>query len=162
MNKLAIAAAIAATVTSAAYAQEATTTGVGSPIGSQVLAAIPQDAMTVTNFYKQNVYDPSNVKIGEINDVLIDKDGKLVAFVIGIDGFLGIDQKDVAVPFNSIRATWRPDIGRPDSDGALPFNSARATQRDGKWWLTMNATKESLKNAPGYKYDAVKATWVPV
>src|ERR1700729_3523733 len=47
-----------------------------------------------------------------INDVLVDKNGKLVAFVIGIGGFLGVDQKDVAVPFNSIRATWRPDLGR--------------------------------------------------
>jgi hypothetical protein len=56
MNTLAIAAAIAATVTSAAYAQEATTTtGGGSPIVSQALTAIPQDAMTVTNFYKQDV-----------------------------------------------------------------------------------------------------------
>jgi sporulation protein YlmC with PRC-barrel domain len=159
MNTLAIAAAIVATVISAAYAQEATTTGVDSPTGSQALTAIPQDAMTVTNFYKQNVYDPSDVKIGEINDVLVGKDGKLVAFVIGIGGFLGVDQKDVAVPFNSIRATWRPD-----SDLALPFNSTRAnqtTQRDGKWWLTMNATKDSLMSAPGYKYDKVKATWVP-
>jgi sporulation protein YlmC with PRC-barrel domain len=143
MNTLALAAAIAATVTSAAYAQEATTTRVGSPIVSQALTAIPQDAMTVTNFYKQNVYDSSDVKIGEINDVLVGKDGKFVAFIIGIGGFLGVDQKDVAVPFNSIRATWRPDW-------------------EGKWWLTMNAAQESLKNAPGYKYDAVKATWVPV
>jgi hypothetical protein len=101
--------------------------------------------MTVTNFYKQNVYDPSDVKIGEINDVLVGKDGKLVAFVIGIGGFLGVDQKDVAVPFNSIRATWRRDLGRPDSDAALPFNSSRAIRREGKWWLTMNAAKESLE-----------------
>jgi len=50
MKKLAIAATVAATITSAVYAQEATTTGVGSPIGTQVLTAIPQDAMTVTNF----------------------------------------------------------------------------------------------------------------
>jgi PRC-barrel domain len=118
--------------------------------------------MTVTNFYKQTVYDPSDVKVGEINDVLVDKDGKLVAFVIGIGGFLGIDQKDVAVPFNSIRATWRPDLARPNSDVALPFNSSRATRRDGQWWLTLNATRDSLKNAPGYKYDEVRATWVPV
>jgi len=162
MKTLAIAAAVAATLTSAVYAQKATTTGVGSPIGTQVLTAIPQDAMTVTNFYKQNVYDPSDVKIGEINDVLIDKDGKLVAFVIGIGGFLGIDQKDVAVPFNSIRVIWRTDVERSDPDAALPFNSSRAVRRDGEWWLTMSATKESLKNAPGYKYDPIKATWVPV
>jgi len=94
--------------------------------------------------------------------VLVDKDGKLVAFVIGIGGFLGIDQKDVAVPFNTIRVTWRTDLGRPDPDAALPFNSSRAARRAGEWWLTMSVTKDSLKNAPGYKYDAVKATWVPV
>ena len=128
MNKLAIAAAIAATVTSAAYAQEATTTGVCSPIGSQVPTAIPQNAMTVTNFYKQSVYDPSDVKIGEVNDVLVDNDGKLVAFIVGIGGFLGVDQKDVAVPFNSVRATWRPDLGRSGSDVGPPFNSAVLTE----------------------------------
>jgi sporulation protein YlmC with PRC-barrel domain len=139
MNKLAIVTAIAATITGAAYAQQSTTTGVTSPIQSQVLIAIPQNATTVTNFYKQNVYDPSDVKIGEINDVLVDNDGKIGAFIIGVGGFLGVGEKDVAVPFNSVRAT----------------------QRDGKWWLTMNATTDSLKSAPGYKYDKVKATWVP-
>jgi PRC-barrel domain len=71
--------------------------------------------------------------------VLVDNDGKIGAFIIGVGGFLGIGEKDVAVPFNSVRAT----------------------QRDGKWWLAMDATKDSLKSAPGYKYDKVKATWVP-
>ena len=47
-------------------------------------------------------------------------------------------------------------------DTATETRSIRATRREGKWWLTMNAAKESLKNAPSYKYDAVKATWVPV
>jgi sporulation protein YlmC with PRC-barrel domain len=136
MNKLAIATAIAATITGAAYAQESRTTGVTSPLQTQVLIAIPQNVTTVTNFYKQNVYDPSDVKVGEINDVLVDNDGKIGAFIIGVGGFLGIGEKDVAVPFNSVRAT----------------------QRDGKWWLTMNASKDSLTSAPGYKYDKVKAT----
>jgi sporulation protein YlmC with PRC-barrel domain len=135
MNKLAIATAIAAIITGAAYAQESRT----SPIQTQVLIAIPQNVTTVTNFYKQNVYDPSDVKVGEINDVLVDNDGKIGAFIIGVGGFLGVGEKDVAVPFNSVHAA----------------------QRDGKWWLTMNATKDSLTGAPGYKYDKVKATWVP-
>jgi hypothetical protein len=86
MNKLAIATAIAATITGAAYAQESKTTGVTSPIQTQVLIAIPQNVTTVTNFYKQNVYDPSDVKIGEINDVLVDNDGKIGAFIIGVGG----------------------------------------------------------------------------
>jgi sporulation protein YlmC with PRC-barrel domain len=140
MNKLAIATVIAATVIGAASAQETKTTGVASPTQTQVLIAIPPNVTTITNFYKQNVYDASDVKIGEINDVLLDNDGHVGAFIIGAGGFLGMGEKNVAVPFNSVRAT----------------------QRDGKWWLTMNATKESLKSAPGYTYDKIKATWMPV
>jgi hypothetical protein len=36
-----------------------------------------------------------------------------------------------------------------------------AIQKNGKWWLTMNATKDSLKNAVGYKYDRTRAVWEP-
>jgi sporulation protein YlmC with PRC-barrel domain len=41
---------------------------------------------TVTNFYKQNVYDPSDNKIGEVDDVLIDKEGRVTALIIGVGG----------------------------------------------------------------------------
>ena len=138
LHKFAVAAAVAATVTGAAYAQQ-TTTGVGTPTQTQVLTTLPQNATTVTNYYKQNVYDPSDAKIGEISDVLVNKDGKIDAFIISVGGFLGMGEKDVAVPFNAIHAT----------------------EKNGKWYLTMNVTKDGLKNANGYKYDRAKATWVP-
>jgi sporulation protein YlmC with PRC-barrel domain len=44
----------------------------------------------VTNFYKQNVYDPSDNKIGGVDDILIDKEGRVTAVIIGITGFLGM------------------------------------------------------------------------
>jgi hypothetical protein len=44
---------------------------------------------------------------------------------------------------------------------AVPFTAIHATEKNGKWYLTMNATKDSLKEAHGHKYDKVKATWVP-
>jgi sporulation protein YlmC with PRC-barrel domain len=137
LNKLAIAAAVAAAVTGSAYAQQ--TTGLGTPMQAQVLTALPTNATTVTNYYKQNVYDPSDSKIGEITDVLVNKEGKIDAFIVSVGGFLGMGEKDVAVPFNSVHAT----------------------EKNGKWYLTMNATKDGLKSAQGYKYDKVKATWVP-
>jgi sporulation protein YlmC with PRC-barrel domain len=137
LNKLAIAAAVAAAVTGSAYAQQ--TTGVGTPTQAQVLTTLPTNATTVTNFYKQNVYDPSDSKIGEISDVLVNKEGKIDAFIVSVGGFLGVGEKDVAVPFASVHAT----------------------EKNGKWYLTMNATKDGLKSAQGYKYDKAKATWVP-
>jgi hypothetical protein len=38
---------------------------------------------TITHWYKQSVYDPQDSKIGEIIDVLIDRDGKATALIIG-------------------------------------------------------------------------------
>src|SRR5262249_21172768 len=70
---------------------------------AEILKAIPQDAVTVTHWYKQNVYDPSDNKIGEVMDVLLDKQGRSQALIIGVGGFLGIGEKDVAVPFNAVQ-----------------------------------------------------------
>jgi sporulation protein YlmC with PRC-barrel domain len=104
-----------------------------APIGSA-----PASNFTVTNYYKQDVYDPSDNKLGTIDDVLIDKSGKVTALMVGVGGFLGMGEKDVAVPFSRIKMT----------------------KKNNKWYLTMEATKDQLKAAPGYKYDSASTTWV--
>jgi sporulation protein YlmC with PRC-barrel domain len=134
--KLVLAAAIATALIGVAAAQQPATTRAAR---AEVLTAIPSNATTVTNYYKQNVYDPSESKIGEIVDVLVSNRGTIDAFIVSVGGFLGIDSKDVAVPFSAVHAT----------------------EKNGKWWLTMNATKDAIKAAPGYKYDKAKANWVP-
>jgi sporulation protein YlmC with PRC-barrel domain len=138
--KIVLAAAIAtAALASFAHAQQSQTTGVAPPEQASTLRSLPPDASTVTNWYKQNVYDPAEEKIGEISDVLVDKDGRIGALIVSVGGFLGIGEKHVAVPFQAVHAT----------------------QKNGKWWLTMNANKDALKSAAGYKYDKAKATWEP-
>jgi sporulation protein YlmC with PRC-barrel domain len=107
--------------------------------GAPILSSIPSAMTTIANYYKQSVYDPMDRKIGEIADVLMDKDGKVEVLIISVGGFLGIASKDVAVPFKAIQAI----------------------QKNGSWYLTMNATTDALKNAPGYKYDKGTASWVP-
>lgn len=106
---------------------------------STIQTSIPQSAVTVTDWYKQDVYDPSNNKIGEVMDVLLDKSGKVDTLIIGVGGFLGVDEKDVAVAFDQVQAT--------------PQNN--------KMRLVMNTTKDSLKSAPGFKYDRTATSWVP-
>ena len=72
--------------------------------------------------------------------MLVDRDAKIVALVIGVGGFLGIGEKHVAVPYNAVRAT---------------------TKDNNKWYMVMNSTKDALKNAPGYKYDRSSMAWMP-
>jgi sporulation protein YlmC with PRC-barrel domain len=138
LNKLAIAVAAAAIAGAAAYAQQ-TTTGVGAPSQAQVLTSLPPDAKTIAIYYKRDVYDPADTKIGEISDVLIGEDGKIDAFIVSVGGFLGIGEKDVAVPFSAIHVI----------------------DKSGKRYLTMSATKDALKNVQAFRYDRAKATWEP-
>jgi sporulation protein YlmC with PRC-barrel domain len=133
--KTIIPAVVAICVSTAAFAQQPAPTTAGP-----AEAFIRQPAgTTVTNFYKQNVYDPSDNKIGDVDDVLIDKDGRVTAVIIGVGGFLGMGEKDVAVPFSSVRAS----------------------EKNNKWYLVLNTNKEALKNAPGFTYDKTKTAWVP-
>jgi sporulation protein YlmC with PRC-barrel domain len=143
MVKLASTAFVLALLTTAASAQQqppaqAAQQHQAGPT-AQTMSTIPPNAMTVTEWYKQNVYDPSNNKIGEIMDVLLDKDGKAAALIVGVGGFLGAGEKDVAVPFNAVQVT----------------------QKDNKNYLVMNTTKDALKSAKGFKYDRNKLAWIP-
>jgi sporulation protein YlmC with PRC-barrel domain len=106
---------------------------------ADVMNTVPGTSLTVTDWYKQDVYDQSNTKIGQIMDVLVGQDGQVSALIVGVGGFLGAGEKDVAVSFNTVKAT----------------------KKDNKIYLTMNTTKDALKAAPGFKYDRDKMAWVP-
>ncbi|MBR0793791.1 PRC-barrel domain-containing protein [Bradyrhizobium jicamae] len=103
------------------------------------MSAAPSESWTVTNYYKQAVYDPNESKIGDIDDVLINKSGQVTGLVIGVGGFLGAGEKDVIVPITAVKTTKKND----------------------KWWLTLDESKENLKSAPGFSYDKASTTWVP-
>jgi len=134
MQKFATTAAAVAIVAAIAAPAIADTTS-----DVMLLQQMPAGSMTVTDWYKQSVYDPSNNKIGEVEDVLLDQSGKVTSLIVGVGGFLGAGEKDVAVPFNAVQVN----------------------KKDNKWTLVMNTTKDQLKNAPGFKYDRTSTTWVP-
>src|SRR3954451_15261286 len=54
-----------------------------------------------------DVYGTDNAKIGDIREVLLNRNGAAEAVVIGVGGFLGIGEKDVAVPFSAVE--WVTD-----------------------------------------------------
>jgi sporulation protein YlmC with PRC-barrel domain len=120
----------------------ASTAAFAQPMSSgraEIMSSIPTNSVTVADWYKQNVYDPSNNKIGEIMDVLVSPEGRATALIVGVGGFLGAGEKDVAVPFAAVKHTMK----------------------DKKIFLTMDTTKDALKAAPGVKYDKEKTSWVP-
>lgn len=57
-----------------------------------------------------DVYNDRNEKIGEIDEVLLDRKGQVEAVIIGVGGFLGLGERHVAVPFNALRWQMRDEI----------------------------------------------------
>ena len=140
MKRLAYTSILVALLASAATAQAQAPQRQGAGPAARISTSIPASSMTVTHWYKQNVYDPGDNKIGEIMDVLVDRQGKATALIIGVGGFLGMGEKDVAVPFNAVQVK---------------------TKDNNKWYLVMNASKDALKSARGFKYDRNAMTWMP-
>jgi sporulation protein YlmC with PRC-barrel domain len=143
--------ALATTVAGAQAQQQSAQRQAGS--AAQILPSVPSNSNTVTNWYKQDVYDPSDNKIGEIMDVLVDREGKVTALIVGVGGFLGAGEKHVAVPFNAVHATAK--------NSTTTKNNTSNSNNSNKWYLVMNSSKDALKNAKGFKYDRNAMTWVP-
>lgn len=132
MKTLVVLTAGALTFSGLAYAQQSLSGR------AELMNSVPSSAHTVTDWYKQDVYDPSDNKIGQVSDMLVGQDGHVNALIIGVGGVLGAGEKDVAVNFDAVKQTTK----------------------DNKTYLTMNTTKDELKSAPGFKYDRDKTAWV--
>lgn len=121
-----------------------------------------------------SVYNDKNESVGSINDVLMDKSGKIVAVVIGVGGFLGVGEHLVAIPFEKVKFSTEPvaytgtaatgaggaagGMGGAKSSttttGAATSGGAAASKPN-PWYpdhAVFNATKEELKAMPEFKY----------
>lgn len=85
-----------------------------------------------------SVYGPDDKSIGEINELILDQQGAVKAAVIGVGGFLGIGQKDVAVPFDALQIQRKQNSSSIDK-------------------ITVSYTKDQLTNAPKFAYYQVKS-----
>lgn len=96
------------------------------------------DQISAKTYIGQSVYNGQNESIGSINDLVLLKQGGVVAAVVGVGGFLGMGQKNVAVPFDKITATQNVE--------------------DGSVKLTTTETADALKAAPEFKTLAAQAS----
>jgi sporulation protein YlmC with PRC-barrel domain len=75
-----------------------------------------------------DVRNLANEKLGEIEDVLVDKErGGISHVIVSRGGFLGLGEKQHAIPWSSLRATAERDV------------------------FVLDLTEDALKNAPSFK-----------
>jgi hypothetical protein len=97
-TRLTVAAVALILAASQAVAQTASPAAVNPTFVTQQ----PTGEWLVTHFLGAIVKNTKGESIGDINDVLFDKDGRISTAVLGVGGFLGIGEKSVAVPFTSL------------------------------------------------------------
>src|SRR5215468_3416522 len=85
-----------------------------------------------------SVYNEKNESVGSINDMLTDKNGKIVAVVIGVGGFLGVGERLVAVPFEKVKFSTEP-VAYTGAANA-PASGAGGSSRPGSTTTTGAAT----------------------
>jgi len=88
------------------------------------------DEWRANNFIGKPVVNASGERIGDVNDLLFDKSGKLSTVIIGVGGFLGLGAKNVGMRYET-----------------LTFS-----EKDGQRVIMVPLTKEALMAAPDYVY----------
>ena len=109
-----------------------TTTAATDPSGGGAGMFIEQQEageLLASSLIGSTVESPAGETLGDINDVVLTDDGIVDGIVIGVGGFLGIGEKNVAVSFDAIE---------------------KATDSAGNVVLTLNATEQQLESAPQY------------
>ena len=128
MKKLLATASIVALMALPALAQDAPAPAVDKA-PAEKSAALDASDVSAKALLTESIKNAANETIGDINDVLISGDGKVSAVIVGVGGFLGMGEKNVALPYDQLG--FAKDVG----DDLV---------------VTTSATKESLETAPEY------------
>ena len=125
-----------------------------------------------------DVYNEANEKIGEINDVVLDRSGKVANVILGVSGVLGLGERYVAVAFDKLKWVDQPatsitasttsapanapattsapnDTTRTTTGAATTTTTTTTTSANKNWYpdhAVFNATKDELKALPEFKY----------
>src|SRR4249920_1811460 len=74
-----------------------------------------------------NVYNEANEKIGDINDVVLDRSGKVANVILGVGGVLGLGEHYVAVAFDKLKWVDQPVTSTTSSTTSAPANAPATT-----------------------------------
>ena len=120
-----------------------------------------------------DVYNEANEKIGDINDVILDRSGNVAKVILGVGGVLGLGERYVAIAFDKLKwvdqpvtlttasttsapATAPATTSAPDGTTRTTTGAATTTTSASTRWYpdhaVYNATKEELKAMPEFKY----------
>jgi sporulation protein YlmC with PRC-barrel domain len=140
IRKILATAATAALISTAFYAAGAH--AANTPATQTAIVAPVTDGNLVSKIMGAAVYDSTAddaTKIGDVKDIVLGKDGKARLVIIGVGGFLGVGEKNVAYDFSKLE--W--------------------INKKGDRWLVAKTTKEELQAQPNFDANAYDTASAP-
>lgn len=121
-------------VTPKADGADQTAAAVDGAVDGQIVLQ-SENSILADDLIGTTVYSATDESVGDINDVIISFDAKVEGVVIGVGGFLGMGEKEVAIRMEELTLT---------------------TSESGRMRLILNATREELEAAPTFKTAAAQ------
>jgi PRC-barrel domain len=101
------------------------------------------DHWVFSKFKGTDVLGPDDAKVGNITDLLFDRNGKIEGLIVGVGGFLGIGEKNVAIDMSAFQVV----------PYGVSTNTAMSSENDPtRVNLKVSWTKDELKAAPDFQY----------
>src|SRR5215217_6466675 len=116
LTKSLSAALLGATLLAAPALAQQTPPAGGASTGNWITQETPGQWRT-SKLDGLDVYN-NDEKIGDIKELLVDNSGKIQAVVIGVGGFLGMGEHDVAVPFEQVKFVTEPRANAASANNA--------------------------------------------
>ncbi|WP_243373793.1 PRC-barrel domain-containing protein [Microvirga solisilvae] len=114
---------------------------------SQFMTQLPAGSMLLSDLMDEDVIGPDNKDIGDVEDVILDRNGKVAAVVIEVEE--GIGDRTVALPLNAFQ--MMPDAETTGSVQNSNQNTGSSnTNMSGEMRLMLNMPVDQLKSAPEF------------
>ncbi len=106
-----------ATGSSGASTTMSSTSSSSAAASGQLMTQMQPDMMRGSKLMGTDIYGSDNQKIGDLDDVILDRQGKIQAIVVGVGGFLGIGEKNVAIPYDQVHWMSNQEVQAQNNQG---------------------------------------------
>jgi len=156
-------------ITAASAQSPSTTTSPPPGASASGSATIVSDQWRASKLIGLDVYNEQNEKLGDIDELLVDKSGKVDGVIIGVGGFLGVGTREIKVTMDQLQfvnepvptqtsSTTTTGAGGSARTASTSTTTTTTTSTPKKQWypdhaVMSGASKDQLKQMPEFKYE---------
>ncbi len=155
MKKLLTAGLLGSTLLASAAMAQSTpaqpSSGAAAPAGVNFITRLEAGQMLASKIMDEDVVGADNKDIGDVEDLVLDRSGKVVAVVIEVDEGLG--DRTVALPLSTIQMNAADAATTGSVQGSGQTTGSTSARKSDDMRIVVNMPVDQLKSAPEFDDD---------